>query len=450
MLETYLQNPTVLLAAALAAGFVLLVLLMLVFSLRGEARRAREETAALEARLSASLDRVRESGSEALRAELGRFRDSQGNSFAALIDIMSRSADSQMQRSETLGQTLSERLLAQERAQEARLGAFSETMRSSLEGVRATLSADLDRMRSGNEKTLAQIRESVEQRLQQTISDRLQTSFKSVQEQLAAVDRGLGEMRRVAQDVDGLRRVLSNVKVRGTFGEVQLANILNEILLPEQFECNVPTRPGSAERVEFAVVLPGQGDQRVLLPIDAKFPLEDYARLCDARERADKQLEIESVKKLQQRIELETGKIRDKYIEVPYTTNFAVMYLPVESLWAEVLRIPGLLESVQRQYRVTIAGPTVLAALLNSLQMGFRTLAIEQRSAEVWHLLSVVKMEFERFAAAVDTAEKRMQSVQSALGQVKTRTNVMQRKLSDVADGAGVAIESEPKEQETA
>jgi len=439
MLETYLQDPAVVLAAAAVVGLILLILIVLVISLRGEAVRAREETAALEARLSASLDRVRESGNEALHAELGRFRDSQGNSFAALIDIVSRSSDSQMQRSDALGQTLSERLLAQDRAQEARLGAFAETVRTSLEGVRATLASDLDRMRSGNERTLSEIRDTVEQRLQQTIAERLQTSFKSVQEQLTAVDRGLGEMRRIAQDVDGLRRVLSNVKARGTFGEVQLANILNEILLPEQFECNVPTRPGSAERVEFAVVLPGQKDQRVMLPIDAKFPLEDYARLCDARERADKALESESVKKLQQRIELEAEKICGKYIEVPYTTNFAVMYLPVESLWAEVLRVPGLLESVQRKYRVTIAGPTVLAALLNSLQMGFRTLAIEQRSAEVWHLLSVVKMEFERFAAAVDTAEKRMQSVQSALGQVKTRTNVMQRKLSDVAQGAGIA-----------
>ncbi len=445
MTEAFLlerAGAAVWIAAALLALIAVLLIALIVLQ-RTQDRRVREESAAIEAHLTASLERVRESGSQALQGELGRFRDSQGNHFAALIDIMSRTSDSQLQRGDALGQSLSERLVSQERAQEARLAAFSETMRSSLESVRTALAADLERIRSGNERAMAEIRDSVEKRLQQTISDRLQTSFRSVQEQLAAVDKGLGEMRRIAQDVDGLRRVLSNVKVRGTFGEVQLDNILSEILLPEQYERNVATRPGSAERVEFAVALPGSSGKRVLLPVDAKFPLEDYARLCEAREQADKALESESVKKLQQRIELEAAKISDKYIEVPYTTNFALMYLPVESLWAEVLRIPGLLEMIQRKYRVTVAGPTVLAALLNSLQMGFRTLAIEQRSAEVWNLLSVVKSEFEKFALAVETAEKRMQSVQSALGQVRSRTSVMQRKLSDVSEAPIAAADGE-------
>jgi DNA recombination protein RmuC len=435
LVELILREPA-LLAVGLGFALVLSVAAAGVFALRSASRRTREESAALEARLMAAIERVRASSNESLHAELSRFRDSQSNSFAALVDIMSRTSDGQMQRADALGMALSERLLAQERSQEARLGGFSETMRTTLESVRAALAADIDRIRSGNERALGEIRDSVEQRLQKTISERLQVSFQSVQEQLAAVDRGLGEMRRVAQDVDALRRVLSNVKVRGTFGEVQLENILREILLAEQFRCNVATRPGSAERVEFAVVLPGSGERSVLLPIDAKFPLEDYARLCEARDKADKALETESVKKLQQRIELEAGKIADKYIEVPYTTNFAVLYLPVESLWAEVLAIPGLLETIQRKYRVTVAGPTVLAALLNSLQMGFRTLAIERRSAEVWQLLSAVKMEFERFAAAVETAEKRMQGVQNALGQVRTRTSVMQKRLSDVSEGS--------------
>ncbi len=313
------------------------------------------------------------------------------------------------------------------------LGQLRDVMANQLHTVHATVGNELDKIRQQNDKALADIQSTVQDKLQTTINDRLSLSFKTVEDQLAAVHRGLGEMREMAQDVDGLRRVLTNVKTRGTFGEVQLGYLLDELLTVEQYAKNVATRPGSDMRVEFAVRLPGNGTvEQIWLPIDAKFPLEDYERLIDARERADKEGETASLKALATRIVDEATKIRAKYVEVPYTTEFAVLYLPIESLWADVLKIPGLMERVQRETHVTIAGPTVLAALINSLQMGFRTLAIEQKSAEVWHVLGQVKTEFVKFAQAIEGVEKKMDGVRTAIGAVKTRTNVMNRRLQSV------------------
>ncbi|MGN1209672.1 MAG: DNA recombination protein RmuC, partial [Duodenibacillus sp.] len=284
-----------------------------------------------------------------------------------------------------------------------------------------------------NEKRLDEIRMTVDEKLQTTLNSRIAESFRTVEAQLQAVHQGLGRMREMAQNVDGLRRVLVNVKTRGTFGEVQLARILEEILTPSQYDVNVATRPGANERVEFAVRLPGaEGGSVVYLPIDAKFPMEDYERLLEASETADREAQEKSLRSLKTRILLEAQKIRDKYVEPPYTTEFVVLYLPVESLWAEVIRMPGLLEQVQRDFRITIAGPTVIAALLNSLQMGFRTLAIEQKSALVWQLLGEVKAEFVRFGDAVAAMQKKVEGVSTALGQVRTRTSVMARRLKDV------------------
>ena len=285
-------------------------------------------------------------------------------------------------------------------------------------------------------KALESMRNTVDEKLSTTLNTRLSESFKTVEGQLLEVHRGLGEMREMAQNVDGLRRVLTNVKTRGTFGEVQLSMILSDLLTPEQYLTNVATRPGSRERVEFAVKLPGAEEgSSVLLPIDAKFPTEDYERLQEASEKADPVMEEAARKALQTRILAEAQKIRDKYVEVPYTTEFAVLYLPAESLWSEVLKINGLVERVQRECHVTIVGPTVLAAFLNSLQMGFRTLAIEQKSAEVWRLLGEVKAEFGRFADSVESMEKRVDSVKTAVSAMRTRTNVMQRKLKGVESG---------------
>lgn len=318
-------------------------------------------------------------------------------------------------------------------AQERRLAQMNETVQNAMNNVRASLNSELSAIRQANDKALESMRNTVDEKLSVTLNSRLTESFKTVEGQLLEVHRGLGEMRRMAQNVDGLRRVLTNVKTRGTFGEVQLAMILSDLLTPEQYDTNVATRPGSRERVEFAVRLPGaQVGTHVLLPIDAKFPTEDYERLVAASEAADPELESAARKALQTRILAEAQKIRDKYVEVPYTTEFAVMYLPAESLWSEVLRINGLVERVQRESHVTIVGPTVLAAFLNSLQMGFRTLAIEQKSAEVWRLLGEVKAEFGRFADSVGSMEKRIDSVKSAISAMRTRTSVMERKLKGV------------------
>lgn len=318
-------------------------------------------------------------------------------------------------------------------AQERRLAQMNETVQNAMNNVRASLNSELSAIRQANDKALESMRSTVDEKLSVTLNSRLTESFKTVEGQLLEVHRGLGEMRRMAQNVDGLRRVLTNVKTRGTFGEVQLAMILSDLLTPEQYLTNVATRPGSRERVEFAVRLPGaQAGTHVLLPIDAKFPTEDYERLVAASEAADPELEAVARKALQTRILAEAQKIRDKYVEVPYTTEFAVMYLPAESLWSEVLRINGLVERVQRESHVTIVGPTVLAAFLNSLQMGFRTLAIEQKSAEVWRLLGEVKAEFGRFADSVGSMEKRIDSVKSAISAMRTRTSVMERKLKGV------------------
>lgn len=318
-------------------------------------------------------------------------------------------------------------------AQERRLAQMNETVQNAMMNVRASLNAELTAIREANDKALESMRSTVDEKLSATLNTRLTESFKTVEGQLLEVHRGLGEMREMAQNVDGLRRILTNVKTRGTFGEVQLAMILSDLLTPEQYDTNVATRPGSRDRVEFAVKLPGaQAGTHVLLPIDAKFPTEDYERLIEASDEADPEKEAAARKALQTRILTEAAKIRDKYIEVPYTTEFAVLYLPAESLWSEVLKINGLVERVQRDCHVTIVGPTVLAAFLNSLQMGFKTLAIEQKSAEVWRLLGEVKAEFGRFSESVGSMEKRIDSVKSAISAMRTRTNVMERKLKGV------------------
>ena len=318
-------------------------------------------------------------------------------------------------------------------AQERRLAQMNETVQNAMMNVRASLNAELTAIREVNDQPLVSMLNTVDEKLSATLNTRLTESFKTVEGQLLEVHRGLGEMREMAQNVDGLRRILTNVKTRGTFGEVQLAMILSDLLTPEQYDTNVATRPGSRDRVEFAVKLPGaQAGTHVLLPIDAKFPTEDYERLIEASDEADPEKEAAARKALQTRILTEAAKIRDKYIEVPYTTEFAVLYLPAESLWSEVLKINGLVERVQRDCHVTIVGPTVLAAFLNSLQMGFKTLAIEQKSAEVWRLLGEVKAEFGRFSESVGSMEKRIDSVKSAISAMRTRTNVMERKLKGV------------------
>jgi DNA recombination protein RmuC len=315
------------------------------------------------------------------------------------------------------------------------------------EALRGAVEQRLDRIQKDNAEKLEQMRKTVDDKLHETLDKRLSDSFKVVSERLEQVHKGLGEMQVLAAGVGDLKKVLSNVKNRGVLGEVQLAALLEQVLAREQYETNVATRPGSRERVEFAIKLPGAGGEHsvVWLPIDAKFPLEDYERLQQAQDAADPLAVEAAAKALEARIKLEARSIVEKYVEPPATTDFALLYLPLEGLFAEVLRRPGLLDTLQREFRVTICGPTTLTALLNSLQMGFRTLAIEKRSSEVWMVLSSVKTEFGKFAEVLANTKRQLQSAANSIDQAEVRTRQIERKLRDVEVLPGQEAERLPE-----
>jgi DNA recombination protein RmuC len=303
-----------------------------------------------------------------------------------------------------------------------------------LEAVRATVEQRLEQLRVENGARLDQVRQTVDEKLQGTLEKRLGDSFRLVSERLEAVQRGLGEMQTLATGVGDLKKVLSNVKIRGTWGEVQLGALLEQVLSPEQWAANVATRPGSAERVEFCVRLPGPetGQPEVLLPIDAKFPLEDWQRLVEASERADAAGVEAAGLALERRIRACAQDIHDKYLNPPRTTDFGILFLPTEGLYAEVVRRTGLTETLQREWKVSVAGPTTLGALLNSLQMGFRTLAIQRRSSEVWQVLGAVKTEFGNFGVVLEKVEKKLQEASNQIHQVGVRRRAIERTLRDV------------------
>jgi len=285
-----------------------------------------------------------------------------------------------------------------------------------------------------NGQKLDQMRATVDEKLSATLEKRLGESFKLVSERLEAVHKGLGEMQTLASGVGDLKKVLTNVKTRGIWGEIQLGNLLEQILTPDQYATNVITKVGSNDRVEFAIKLPARDghDSIIWLPIDAKFPMEDYERLIDAQDQANLPRIEELGKSLENRIKLEGKKIHDKYIDPPNTTDFGILFLPVEGLYAEVLRRPGLCEILQRQYKVVITGPTTLAALINSLQMGFRTLAIEKRSSEVWTLLSAVKTEFGKFVEVLEKTQKKLQEASNTIETATRKSRTIARKLKNV------------------
>ena len=313
------------------------------------------------------------------------------------------------------------------------LNTLTENVNKELSQMRESMKKDVLEMRTQNDTKLEQMRATVEEKLQSTLETRLSESFKQVAAHLSQVEAGLGEMRTIAGQVGELKRVLTNVKTRGTFGEIQLGALLSDILTPDQFEANVITIPNTRATVEYAVKMPGEADGKpVWLPIDSKFPLEDWERLQDARERNSLEEIEEYGKAFERRLRDEAKKIQEKYVKVPYTTEFAILFLPTESLYAEALRRPGLAQSIAAQYRITIAGPSVLSSLLNSLQMGFRTLAIQKRSAEVWQVLGKVKSEFAKFNTVVDQISNQLQTVQNSIAKVRTRTNVMERELRGV------------------
>lgn len=318
------------------------------------------------------------------------------------------------------------------------LETLQNTTYNRLGEVRGTLESGMKSMQEQNASKLEQMRATVDEKLQATLETRLGESFKLVSERLEQVHRGLGEMQSLAVGVGDLKRVLGNVKTRGIFGEVQLAAILEEMLTPDQYGANIATRPGSNDRVEFAIRLPGRKDDEtpVWIPVDAKFPREDYERLLDAQERADAEAAAAAGAALERRLKDEAKSIAQKYVSPPHTTDFAILFLPTEGLFAEALRRPGLVESLQREYRVMVTGPTTLAATLNSLKMGFRTLAIEKRSSEVWQVLGAVKTEFGKFGDVLAKTRKKLDEASNIIDGAGTRSRAIERKLKGV-EGLG-------------
>lgn len=325
-----------------------------------------------------------------------------------------------------------------------RLDIFSEQLsrltqnnEQKLDGIRRTVDEKLIQLQEDNNKKLEQIRTTVDEKLHSTLEKRLGESFKFVSDRLELVHKGLGEMQSLAVGVGDLKRVLTNIKTRGVWGELQLETLLEQLLTCDQFEKNVATKEGSNDRVEFAIKLPGNNqvnDKHVWLPIDAKFPKEDYERLMAAQERCDAPLAEEASRKLEIRIKSEAKDIKDKYIDPPNTTDFGIMFLPFESLYAEVLRRPGICDTLQSEYRVIISGPSSLSALLNSLQMGFRTLAIEKRSSEVWSLLGAIKTEFGKFGTILEKTHKKLQEASNTIENASRKSRTIERKLRSVEE----------------
>ena len=361
----------------------------------------------------------------------------------ALAEQAHRHRSSSEQQADQLRTSLHERLSAIQKDNASQLEALRRTVEEQLhrhqhsgeqqaEQLRITLNERLAAIQQDNAAKLEDMRRTVDEQLHATLEQRLGASFALVSDRLEQVHKGLGEMQTLAASVGDLKRVMTNVKTRGTWGEAQLGAILDSVLTPEQYGRNVKTVPDSNELVEFAIRLPGQGEQPVWLPIDAKYPVEDYQRLQDAWEQGDRLAIQAAAQALESSVRAEAKKIASKYLAPPHTTDFALMYLPSESLFAEVLRRPGLVEALQQQYRVVVTGPANLAAMLNSLQMGFRTLAIEERSAQVWVVLGQVKTEFTKFGAVVEATRKSLDAAAKKFEQVDVRTRAIQRSLKGV------------------
>ena len=356
---------------------------------------------------------------------------------AASVERFSSAARADLAR---MNDTLAREFLSLQGMVDARFAKVLETNAGAAEGLGRRLDEALERVRLENAGKLEAMRATVEEKLDRTLSERLATSFRRVDEKLGLVESGLGEMRRMAQSVTRLQNVLANVKTRGTFGEVQLAAILEEVLSPGQFAAQVRLDPKSAERVDFAIRLPGRSDEAPCwLPVDSKFPLEDWEALEQAEREGDQDAAAAARKALERAILRQAKSIRDKYVRPPVTTEFAVMFLPSEGLYAEVLRIPGLADRLQRELRITPAGPTVVTALLNSLLMGFMTLAMERRSGEVWRILTEVKREFGAFSRQFEVVERKFREAQSSLEQMSVRSRSMgsrMQAIESLADGA--------------
>ena len=413
---------------AAVTGLVVLVLLGLlrwklsalekkVTEMSGEERSIKQLIEQLDKLQKAIESEIKESRQETIRYITENFRN--------LADILSGSqkqiAEIQDKRLADLNQQLTQRN-----------DTLQKTVTDMLKHINDTMESRLLSMQRDNEKKLEQMRETVDEKLQKTLEDRISQSFKLVSERLEQVYKGLGEMQNLASGVGDLKKVLSNVKTRGILGEIQLGSILEQILTPDQYETNIPMKKGSSERVEYAIKLPGDDDGVVYLPIDAKFPADAYAKLVDAYETGDvKEIDVAATN-LERTIKIFAKDIRDKYVSPPYTTDFGIMFLPFEGLYAEVVR-RGMVETLQRDYKINIAGPSTMAALLNSLQMGFRTLAIQKHSSKVWDVLGAVKTEFDKFGSVLEATQKRINQANAELDKlIGTRTRLIRSKLRSV------------------
>ncbi len=314
-----------------------------------------------------------------------------------------------------------------------RLSKILENNAESMKNATMVLQEGLVRLQNDNEKKLEQMRQTVDEKLNVSLDRRLSESFNVINQRLQSVYEGLGEMKNLANGVGDLKKVLTNVKTRGIWGEVQLGNLLEQMMSPEQYSSQVAIKAGSLERVDYAIILPGRTGDNVYLPIDAKFPIEDYQRLCEASDKGDVSEIDVCLKALERRIKEEAKSIHDKYIDVPKTTDFAVMYLSIEGLYAEVLRRPGLAECLQRDYKINVCGPTTLASLLNSLQMGFKTLTIEKRSSEVWNLLGTIKQEFGKFVDLLAKTQKKLSEASNTIEFATKKSRTIERKLKNIA-----------------
>ena len=437
---------------ALLALLLLNLLLVSWLALRPRDTGARKDIERLERELRDELGRQ----GQGTRGDLSTFQQmllAQSSDVARtqneqIDSLRTQLAATQQRVTDALAQAaraLTAQSLSSREAQDAALRRFGDVIGEQLrllsEGnerrqteMRMAVETRLASLQEGNEKKLEQMRATVDEKLHATLEQRLGASFKQVADRLEQVHKGLGEMQGLARDVGALNRVLTNVKTRGIFGETQLAGLLEQVFTPEQYASNVVTVPGSNERVEFALRLPGQRSDGVplWLPIDAKFPREDYERLLDAQERADPMAVEAAAKAIETRLRLEARSIRDKYVSPPHTTDFGILFVPTEGLYAEALRRPGLMEALQREFKVMLVGPTTLLATLTSLQMGFRTLALEKRSAEVWEVLGAVKNEFGKFGDVLAKTKKKLAEASDTIDAASVRTRVMERRLRGV------------------
>ena len=355
-------------------------------------------------------------------------KSGKNDSLSSALQIQNIKLDEMRTSSAELQKSSADETMRQLGMLERRFATLEQTNEQKLENMRRSISESMEKIRNDNNERISSMQKTVDEKLDSKISE----SFNAVNERLAEVYKGLGEMKTLANGVGDLKKVLTNVKTRGILGELQLGAILDEILSPEQYETNVATVPSSTERVEFAVKLPGDNNKSVYLPIDSKFPADCYEKLLDAYDSADPAAVKAASNELCQRIKAFAKDIKTKYISVPYTTDFGIMFLPVEGLYSEVIKM-GLVETLQKDYHVNIAGPTTMAAMLSSLQMGFKTLAIQKRSAEVWEILGAVKTEFDKFSDVLDKAKKHIGQIDSDLDLlIGTRTNVIKRRLRDV------------------